>query len=403
MSEKDTSSELSRRTVLKGTAATGVAAGIGGIASGGHLIEELDAEVPQMENDNVARRFNLLGIVSGWIGIGPAEIDVRTNPVLRLVEGEKYEVWWLNGDDNHHNFNILDEEGEVLETTGTVIEQGESASVTFTATPEMATYKCFPHPVQMWGPIEFVEPRSVHELRVNVEDGEGNPLAAYVSIGDELYNLFDKDIGFSTIVARGEVDESGALARFDTLEDGTYTVTAWTYGHGMVAQEVTIDGSGKQITMQLPELSPGEPAQVYELSLHEDGWHGESPESIAGQTNPTLSVTSGETYRVNWRNAIGRKEMDSATGDDAIQGIPLPGHNFVAAQNNPNSSSLPGNTILRSPFLDEEGQTQSVEFIAGDDLGRYLDQSQTTAIGEFNVKGSSEVRDVGAGDKSENC
>lgn len=409
MSEKDTSSEISRRTVLKGTATTGAAAGLGGTASGGYerLLEKLDAGPPaQTQNDDVARRFNLLGIVSGWIGIGPAEIGSRTNPPLRLVEGEDYQVWWVNGDSNHHNFNILNENGDVLETTGTLTEQNATASITFTARPEMDRYICFPHPVQMLGPIEFVDSRDVHELRVNVVDGEGDPLAAYVSIGDQLHNLYAKNTGWSSVLARGEASQKRGLTRFDTLENGTYTVTAWTYNHQMVTEEVTIDGSDEEITVTLPALTPGEPAQVYELSLHEDGWHGESPESIAGQTNPTLSVTPGETYRVNWRNTIGRKEMDDAT-EDAIRGIPLPGHNFVAAQNKPDSTSLPGNTIMRSEFLDEAGQTQSVEFIAGDDLGKYLDQSQTTAIGEFSVEGNGDGQDVrgefGGGDGSENC
>lgn len=395
MSEKETTSKISRRTVLKGTAVAGATSGFGGTAAGGYqeLLDGLDAD-SVTQSDDVARRFNLLAIVSGWIGIGPAEINARTNPALRLVEGEDYEVWWLNGDGNHHNFNILNEEGDVLETTGTLTEQGETLSVTFTADSEMASYKCFPHPVQMWGPVELIESRDVHELRVTVEDGEGNPLTAYVSVGDQLYDLFAPTVGFSSVLARGEAGAKVGLSRFDTLEDGTYTVTAWAYNHEMVTEEVTINGADEEITVTVPELSPGDPAQEYELSLHEDGWHGESPDEIAGQVNPTLSVTSGETYRVNWRNTIGRKELENTVEGAPVRGEPLPGHNFVAAQTNLN-------TILRSEFLDEEGQTQSVEFVAGDDLGVYMDQTQTTAIGEFSVEGDSDVRDVGAGTDTE--
>lgn len=378
MSQKNDTRDISRRSVLKGTAATGAVVGVGGTAVGGYrqLLSDLDVEATT-QNSEATRRFELLGIVSGWIGVDPAEIDPRTNPALRLVEGKEYEVFWINGDGNHHNFNILDEEGNALESTGTLIEQGASETLEFTAEPEMASYKCFPHPVQMWGPIEFVDASDVHELTVVVEDGNGNPLAAKVSVGGDLHNLMSPTTGFSTILARGDANTKNAQIRFDTLENGTYTVTSWTYGHEMVTQEVTIDGSDQEITLTLPEVTPGEPAQVYELSLHENGWQGVAPDSIAGQSNPPLRVTPGETYRVTWTNEIpgGLKEI----AEGPLQSEPLPGHNFVVARQN-------NSTILRSEFLTEEGQTQSVDFVAEDDLGTYLDQSQLGASGEIIVE-----------------
>ncbi len=378
MSQKDDEPNLSRRSVLKGTAATGAVAGMPGTTAGDFqaLLDQANIQPALQQSDsNVARQFNLLGIVSGWIGVGPVEINAETNPALRVVEGRDYEVWWFNGDGNHHNFNILDEEENILQSTKTIHEQGEAARLSFTAEPQMATYRCLPHPVQMWGPIEFVDPRDVHALRVTVKDGEGEPLPAYVSIGDQLYDIFAATVGFSTVLARGAAGERSGVSRFDTLENGTYTVRAWAYNHEMVSQEVTIDGSDKEITLTLPEITPGEPTQVYELSLQEGGWQGESPDSIAGQTNPTLSVTPGETYRINWTNNVELSPDDSGS----LRSEHLPGHNFVVAERS-------NNTILRSEFLDEAGQTQSVEFVATENLGRYLDQAQLNAIGEFGVE-----------------
>lgn len=384
---------ISRRTVLKGTAATSTIAGLG--LSGVSVAQEESEAEEQVEESDAARTFLLVGIVGGWQGVGPAEIDARTNPPLRVVEGEEYEVVWINGDDAHHNFNIRNEEGEVVEATEIVTEQGESQTVTFTAEPDMEEYFCAPHPVQMRGPIEFVEPRDVHELTVDVELEDGSPLLADVAITEGADGSIDERFGpygsFSDVLARGAAEEVGR-ARFDTLENGTYTVTAWTYGHEEVSEEVTIDGSDEEITLTLSELQPGEPDETFELALREDRWCGLAPEEIAGENNPTLTVTPGETYRVEWTNEIGRKELD----EGPTRGEPLPGHNFVAALEN-------YSTILRSEFLDEAGQSQSVEFVAQEVDGQnpryYMDQSQLNAVGEFQVEdGDHTDRDEADGD-----
>ena len=376
-----------RRTVLKGTAATGALAGLTGTAAGEsrqvieEVLEESDAAM-QEQDEETARRFVLVGIVGGWLGVGPAEIDARTNPPLRVVEGEQYEVFWINGDGAHHNFNIRNEDGDVVEATSIVEEQGESQSVTFTAEPGLEEYFCAPHPVQMRGPVELVDPRDVHELTVNVELEDGTPMLADVAVtGEGADGNIDDRFGpfgsFSDVLARGAAEEIGQ-ARFDTLEDGTYTVRAWTYGHEEVTEEVTIDGADEEITITLAELQPGEPDETYELALRDGRWCGLAPEEIAGANNPTLTITPGETYRVEWTNEVtgGRKDLEN--------GEPLPGHNFVAALEN-------WSTILRSEFLDEEGETQSVEFVAQEVDGAtpryYMDQSQLNAIGEFQVEG----------------
>lgn len=392
----DNARGISRRTVLKGTAATGTIAGLG--LSGVSIAqEENESEAEEeVEESDAARTFLLVGIVGGWQGVGPAEIDARSNPPLRVVEGEEYEVVWINGDDAHHNFNIRNEDGDIVEATSIVEEQGESQSLTFTAEPGLEEYFCAPHPVQMRGPIEFVEQRDVHELTVDVEHEDGTPLLADVAVteGGDADGAIDERFGpyasYSDVLARGAAEEIGR-ARFDTLEDGTYTVTAWTYGYEEVRKEVTIDGSDEEITLTLPELQPGEPDETFELALREDRWCGLAPDGIAGENNPTLPITPGETYRVEWTNEIGRKELDELP----VRGEDLPGHNFVAALEN-------FSTILRSEFLDEEGQTQSVEFVAQEVDGQnpryYMDQSQLNAVGEFEIEGGDHTDGNGGGE-----
>ena len=46
-------------------------------------------------------------------------------------------------------------------------------------------------------------------------------------------------------------------------------------------------------------------AADFEIDGDSDGWVGRSPEAIAGQTNPTLDLEPGQTYRVTRTNVDG--------------------------------------------------------------------------------------------------
>ncbi|MFC6768796.1 cupredoxin domain-containing protein [Natrinema soli] len=452
MTNEQRSRDVSRRGVLKGTAAlTGTAAMAG---TAGAYRDEIDFRLPAAQNDGEGRTLSLLGIVGGWVGVAPAEIDGVSNPTLRLIEGEEHEVVWTNGDGSHHNFNLLDENGETIEATEFIEEQGESLSFTFTADSEMAEYNCAPHPVQMRGPIELVDAEEVHELRVQVEDEEGEPLGAEVFVGD-MHSFSDiaarpdppedeqqsgqepggadgnettgnetagnetignetagnetignetagnetagnETIGNETTgnettgneTATDDVqaeeapaaEDAPAVARFDMLEDGEYDVEIWTYGHERITDTVTIDGEDRAFTATLPATEPGEPAEIYSLALEEGQWVGQSPDSIADETNPTLELEAGETYAVEWENTIGRHqpEAENRTYES------LPGHNFVIASAGDTNQ---WNTYVRSDFTAEEGATQTIEFVATEEMGVYLDQSQLEAVGEISVGG----------------
>jgi hypothetical protein len=42
-----------------------------------------------------------------------------------------------------------------------------------------------------------------------------------------------------------------------------------------------------------------------ELPGRVDGWQGQSPDEIAGKTNPTLQTVAGQTYTVTWESGDG--------------------------------------------------------------------------------------------------
>jgi putative membrane-bound dehydrogenase-like protein len=103
--------------------------------------------------------IELGGETGGWVGQAPAAIAGTTNPALPLEAGETYTVEWENLDGIGHNFEILasdDPNGDVVDGISSEImsSQGETQTVEFTATDEMARYQCSPHRTTMEGRIE---------------------------------------------------------------------------------------------------------------------------------------------------------------------------------------------------------------------------------------------------------
>ncbi|QLG64192.1 cupredoxin domain-containing protein [Halorarum salinum] len=99
-----------------------------------------------------AYEFN--GVTEAWMGVSPSEIEGEENPTLQLTAGEEYEVTWTNGDGVAHDFTIQDSDGNNLEQTDLISEEGQSATLTFTASEEMTTYICTVHPNTMVGDLE---------------------------------------------------------------------------------------------------------------------------------------------------------------------------------------------------------------------------------------------------------
>ena len=127
----------SRRRVLYGAAVAGTAAGLGGLAAG------QQAETIRMD-----------GETAGWIGRAPPGIAGQTNPTLQLEAGTEYQVVWINTDGAPHNFVIRNDAGEDLVRSEIVNEQGQTQTVTFTASAAMTTYLCEVHPSSMVGDVE---------------------------------------------------------------------------------------------------------------------------------------------------------------------------------------------------------------------------------------------------------
>ena len=97
--------------------------------------------------------IRLGGELSGWQGQSPDDIAGTTNPTLDLEAGTTYRVVWENLDGRGHNLALLDNDGEILERTEVMSEQGATQTLEFTAIEAMAEYVCEPHISSMSGTV----------------------------------------------------------------------------------------------------------------------------------------------------------------------------------------------------------------------------------------------------------
>ena len=102
-----------------------------------------------------ATHYRFGGEVAGWRGREPQQIADATNPTLNLQADTTYRVTWENLDGAPHNFTIQDSDGNNLASTETMSSEGETLSLTFTASEEMARYICTVHPTTMVGEIQL--------------------------------------------------------------------------------------------------------------------------------------------------------------------------------------------------------------------------------------------------------
>ncbi|MCU4926097.1 DUF1080 domain-containing protein [Halobacteria archaeon AArc-dxtr1] len=86
-----------------------------------------------------------------WIGGSDGGIEGETNPTLALIAGREYVVELTNADGRPHSFAIEDESGEIVFESAVLQEAGATEIVEFTATEEMAGYRCGNHPEEMHG------------------------------------------------------------------------------------------------------------------------------------------------------------------------------------------------------------------------------------------------------------
>ena len=156
---------LSRRTAMKLTGAAAATALVAGCSDNGDDNGGADDNGDDDDANGDADGFEidpdetivLEGITGGWEGIEPSQIEGEENPTLILQDGEDYEITWEQGDGSQHNVQLWDENEEIVEDYETDLTDDPDPEgddlLEFTATDEIAYYRCDPHP-NMQGEVQ---------------------------------------------------------------------------------------------------------------------------------------------------------------------------------------------------------------------------------------------------------
>ena len=154
----------SRRRFLTLTA-TSMSAGVGSLTS--------------VQAQSQVATIRLGGETPGWVGRAPARIQNTTNPTLEFEAGTQYRITWENVDGAQHNIALLDAEGNVLQRTPGMSNEGATQTIEFTATEEMAEYVCQFHLASMRGDIQFTSESG----SIDTGNGSGNSNAGFLPQG----------------------------------------------------------------------------------------------------------------------------------------------------------------------------------------------------------------------------
>jgi hypothetical protein len=218
------SGTVSRRAVLKATAAGGAVAAT--------------ADTVRGREYDVLQTYELIGRRDGWEGVSPSEIEGVSNPTLDMVADETFEIVWKNGDGIPHNFSIGNEHGQTPVSTDLVGTEGKTQRITVTASSSFTEYFCQPHPQEMRGSVRLVD---------TLDSGAAVSGALAVTIQNEQGEGVDATV---TVDGTDKEVSPGSQTALYLLSNGEYTVSVDPRDYYPTAsQSVTVDGSDVAITI----------------------------------------------------------------------------------------------------------------------------------------------------------
>jgi glucose/arabinose dehydrogenase len=134
-----------------------------------------------------------------------------------------------------------------------------------------------------------------------------------------------------------EIPEGGDMTRDDSKETGSSIASRRTF--------LKVAGAGAVVGgLANYSLAQGE---TIELGGEVQGWQGQQPSEIEGETNPTLRLEPGTEYEVVWENLDGQP------------------HDFVIRDDD-------GQEVVGTEIVSEEGATTSLSFTASEEISTYV-------------------------------
>ncbi|MFH5798606.1 hypothetical protein [Haladaptatus sp. CMAA 1911] len=140
----------------------------------------------------------------------------------------------------------------------------------------------------------------------------------------------------------------------------------------------------------------GSQSESFQLGGRVQGWQGQAPNSIEGKKNPTLSLQTGQAYQVTWKNLDGQPHDFALQNSDGknlkviypnVQTNTNGGGN-MGGGNGGGNTSPPNNAIAKTKIVSKKGATQTLRFVATEDVEHYIcTVHPTTMKGKVETSG----------------
>ena len=137
-------------------------------------------------------------------------------------------------------------------------------------------------------------------------------------------------------------------------------VTKTIEGVVVTDNQLTIDTAASVNNPKVSGIEIREGQADIELEAGDDGWIGVAPSDIADETNPTLTLTAGEEYSLQWTNGGG-----GLTNFEIVDGE--------------------GTELVSSDYSDEAGETQTLVFTATTAMDAYRASTDAALQGDIDV------------------
>lgn len=135
------------------------------------------------------------------------------------------------------------------------------------------------------------------------------------------------------------------VSRRDFLTTAGGTTGVLVAGAGPAAAQEGGNNSGSNKSGG--NKSGGGVSETYKLGGKVEGWQGQAPASIKGETNPPLVLKPGQKYKIVWEN---------------LDGMP---HDFTIKDSE-------GNNVKQSKRTAKKGKTISLTFTASEKMAQYI-------------------------------
>ncbi|WP_458209050.1 hypothetical protein [Haladaptatus sp. NG-SE-30] len=145
-----------------------------------------------------------------------------------------------------------------------------------------------------------------------------------------------------------------------------------------------------------------QPVETFQFGGRVQAWQGQAPEDISDQENPTIQLQAGQVYEVTWENLDGQPHtfaLQDSDGQNLPVIFPDVEVNTTGTQTTTTTTTgtrtttggtvtPPEDAIDVTEQLSQQGATQTLRFVATQDVAQYICTIHpTTMVGDVNLQG----------------